>query len=146
MVIFLLVDANINNIIDDNNRVMISIIWKLVGVMHPKMATGNPRTIQILKMLLPMMFPSKMSCSFFIDDIIVVTSSGRDVPIAIMVNDITLSYTPRVVAIWVALSTTNSLPKMIDTSPNAVNIRAVLVLYLDFSLSSSILFLEIDII
>ncbi len=42
---------------------MTSTISKVSGLMPPKMATGRPSTIQILKMLLPIMLPTKSSFS-----------------------------------------------------------------------------------
>lgn len=108
------------------------------------MATGSPNTIQMLKMLLPMMFPTKMSCSFFMAEIIEVTNSGSEVPKAMMVKEITLSDTPRVLAILVALFTTRSLPKTIPASPRATNSNDFNRPYWAFSPSSSILFLEME--
>lgn len=122
-----------------------SINWKLDGVIEPNIATGIPSTIHMLNMLLPIMLPNRMSCSFFSDETIVVTNSGKDVPSAIIVREIILSDIPIVLAILVALSTTRLLPIIMPINPNMVNRRAVFVLNLDGSSSSSILFLDIDI-
>ena len=120
-----------------------SINWKLDGVIEPNIATGIPSTIHMLNMLLPIMLPNRMSCSFFSDETIVVTNSGKDVPSAIIVREIILSDIPIVLAILVALSTTRLLPIIMPINPNMVNRRAVFVLNLDGSSSSSILFLDI---
>ncbi len=42
-----------------------SIVWKLSGVMVPKIATGSPMTIQILKILLPIISPTIRSVSLW---------------------------------------------------------------------------------
>lgn len=137
--------AKINNIIDDSNNITMSINWKLAGVIEPNIATGIPSTIHMLNMLLPMILPNKISCSFFKDDTIVVTNSGKDVPSATIVREIILSDIPIVLAILVALSTTRLLPTIMPINPNKVKNMAVFVLNLDGSSSSSILFLDIDI-
>lgn len=97
-----------------NNK---SILVKLLALIPPNMATGTPNTIQILKMLLPMILPTNISCSPFIDEIIVVTNSGKDVPNAIIVSDINLSLHPIILAILDALSTTKLLPITIPPKP-----------------------------
>ena len=73
---------------------MISSISKLSGVIAPKIATGRPRTMQILKMLLPIMLPTKSSFSLRLAAVIVVTSSGREVPSATTVRAIIRSEIP----------------------------------------------------
>ena len=75
----------------------------------------------MLKILLPITFPTRMSCSFFNDDTIEVTNSGSDVPNATMVKEIILSDIPRLFAILVALLTTKSLPKTIPINPIITN-------------------------
>ena len=62
-------------------------------------------TMQILKILLPMMLPTIRSVSLRRAATIVVTSSGKDVPNAMMVRATTLSEMPIVVAIEEALLT-----------------------------------------
>ena len=88
------VSEKTNNIKAEVISIIKSIKPKLLGVIVPNIATGMPKTTQILKMLLPMMFPSNKSCSPFFDETIVVTSSGRDVPKAIIVKEIIRSLTP----------------------------------------------------
>ncbi len=82
-----------NKAIEDNTKTKISTIWKLPGVIPPKIATGIPNTIQILKILLPMILPTSKSCSPFLEETIVVINSGSDVPKAMIVNEIILSLT-----------------------------------------------------
>ncbi len=77
---------------------MISIILKLSGVTEPNIATGIPNTTHILKILLPIILPIRRSCSPFLDEVIVVVNSGKDVPKAMIVKEIT----PIVVAISLA--------------------------------------------
>ena len=74
-----------------------------------------------------MIFPTNISCSFFIEAIIAVTNSGKEVPIAMMVREIILSEIPIVFAILVALSTTRLLPTTMPISPNMVKMMAVFV-------------------
>ena len=50
-----------------------------------------------------MILPTKISCSFFMEEIIEVTNSGSDVPNAIIVRAITLSDIPKLFAIFVAI-------------------------------------------
>ena len=97
-----------------------SIIWKLCGVMVPKIATGNPMTMQMLKILLPIMLPTIRSVSLRRAATMVVTSSGKDVPNAIIVRATTLSEMPIVVAIEEALLTMSWLPMTSPTSPKMV--------------------------
>ena len=92
--IFLADSAKINKAIEEPINIMISIIWKLLGVIVPYIATGIPSTIHILKMLLPMILPISKSCSPFLEDTIVVINSGKLVPKAIMVKAIILSLKP----------------------------------------------------
>ena len=93
LLIFLADSAKMNKASEDNTKVKISTIWKLPGVIPPKIATGIPNTIQILKMLLPIILPTSKSCSPFLEETIVVINSGRDVPKAIIVKAMILSLT-----------------------------------------------------
>lgn len=54
--------------------------------MPSNIATGNPITIPILNILLPTTFPIAISYSPFLVAVIDVTSSGNDVPRAIIVK------------------------------------------------------------
>ena len=77
----------------------------------------NPIKSVALIMFEPIIFPIPKTGSFFLIEIIVVTNSGKEVPKAMIVSEITLSDTPNVLAIKVALSTTKSLPKIIPANP-----------------------------
>ena len=55
----------------------------------------NPTTAKILKILDPIIFPTDISNSFLNTATNVVTTSGRLVPIATIVNPIILSETPK---------------------------------------------------
>ena len=94
-----------------------SIISKLSGEMVPKIATGRPSTIQMLKMLEPMMLPTRSSFSPRLAAVMVVTSSGNDVPSATIVSAIIRSDTPIADAMVEAESTTNWLPMTTPTRP-----------------------------
>ena len=65
----------------------------------------------------PMMFPTPRDDCFFITAVMVVTSSGSEVPIAMMVTEITLSLIPSEAAIILPLSTRRSAPKTIASAP-----------------------------
>lgn len=54
-----------------------------------------PKTNRILKMLLPTIFPRAISLSFFKAAVMDVASSGKDVPIAIMVKPTRASLIPK---------------------------------------------------
>ena len=64
------------------------------------MAEETPNTISMLKMLLPMMFPSIMSSSFRLAAAILVISSGIVVPRATKVNPIADWSIPKLAAIF----------------------------------------------
>ena len=114
---------------------MMSMISKLSGVMVPKRVTGRPRTIQILKMLLPMMLPTRSSVSFFLAALIVVMSSGREVPRATMVRAMIRSDTPTDLAIKEAELTTSSAPPTTPTRPTRTRRSEMPSLNLGFSTS-----------
>ena len=115
--------------------IMTSIISKLSGVMVPKSATGSPSTIQILKMLLPMMLPTRISVSLFLAALIVVISSGKEVPSATIVRAITRSETPIDLAMKEAELTTSSAPPTTPVRPIKTSRREMLSLNLGFSTS-----------
>ena len=78
------------------NWLMVSIeVVGIVGETVPKMRAGRPSTMQMLKMLLPMMLPTRSSVSFFLAAVMVVTSSGSEVPKAMMVSAMMRSDTPK---------------------------------------------------
>ena len=59
-----------------------------------EMVADRPRIIKILNKLDPSTFPTAMSFYFFKAAAILVTSSGKEVPIAMMVNPTRLSLIP----------------------------------------------------
>ena len=120
---------------DEKSNMTISIISKLFGVMVPEIRTGKASTIQILKILLPTMLPIRRSDSPFLAAVIVVTSSGRDVPMAITVREITRSEIPAAVARKVAELTTSWLPPTTPISPRITKRKDLPSLYLGFSTS-----------
>ena len=78
---------------------------------------SRAKTMQILKMLLPTMLPTKRSLSFFLAAMTVVTSSGRDVPSAMMVSEMMRSEMPTAVAMVEAELTTSWLPPTTPAKP-----------------------------
>ena len=96
---------------------MISMASKLSGVMVPKIAPGTPRTMQILKMLLPIILPTRSSFSPFLAAVMVVKSSGSEVPNATTVRAMMRSEIPIVEAMVEAEFTTSWLPAMTPISP-----------------------------
>ena len=92
-------------------------VSKFSGLIEPETATGRARTTQILKMLLPIMFPTRRSLSPFLAAVIVVTSSGREVPRAMTVRDMMRSEIPIAVAMVEAELTTSWLPATTPASP-----------------------------
>jgi len=122
-----------------------SIISKLSGLMPPKIATGSPSTIQILKILLPIMLPTKSSFSWRRAAVIVVTSSGSEVPKATTVSAIIRSEIPITEAISDAEFTTSSLPPTTPTRPRMTNKKDGPSFHLGFStLWRSFLFLRVS--
>ena len=113
----------------------ISIASKLSGEIEPKMAAGRPSTIQILKILLPIMLPTRSSFSCRRAAVMVVTSSGRDVPRATMVRAMMRSEIPMAEAMVDAESTTNWLPATTPTRPIMVISKDFSVFHLGFSTS-----------
>lgn len=107
--------------------------WKLSGVMVPKMTIGMPMTIQILKILLPMILPTMRSVSLWRAATMVVTSSGREVPRAMMVRAMMRSEIPIPWAISEALFTTSWLPATRQTRPMRARRKDLPSLYLGFS-------------
>ena len=65
----------------------------------------------------PIIFPTDSEDCFFITALIVVTSSGSEVPTATIVAEITASETPLAAAISVAESTRKSAPITIPAAP-----------------------------
>ena len=110
-------------------------ISKLLELILPAKATGRARTKQILKMLLPMMLPTKRSDLFCFAAVIVVTSSGRDVPMATIVSEIMRSERPMALAIIEAELTTSWLPPMTPTKPRTTKMKDLLSEYFGVSTS-----------
>ena len=103
--------------------------------MLPAMATGSASTIQILKILLPTMLPTRRSDSPFLAAVTVVTSSGRDVPSAMIVREMMRSDTPMALAMVLEELTTNSLPPTTPIKPRRTKKNDLPSLYLGFSTS-----------
>ena len=122
MVIVLLVLENTRSIIADATNIIRSKLLNAPVGIVPYISIGNPSTTHILNILLPIILPTSRSYSPFLDDTIVVTNSGREVPKATIVNDITLSLSPNVLAILDALFTTRSLPIIMQARPSMINI------------------------
>ena len=111
--------------------------------MAPEKATGRARTIQILKMLLPTMLPTSKSLSPFLAAVMVVTSSGNEVPSATMESEMMRSEIPITVAMAEAELTTSWLPATTPTSPKMMSKKDLPSLYLGFStFLASFLFLR----
>ena len=130
-----------NKIIADIIKIIKSNLAKLFTIISPKSNTGIPKTIAILKILLPIILPTSKSVSRFKAATIDVTNSGSDVPRAIIVKEIILSLTPNFLAIVVAEETTNSLPNIIAPKPIITNKILNFKEYFGFSPSSVVLFL-----
>ncbi len=113
--------------------IAISSTSKSCGIMAPKMATGSPNTMQILKILLPIMLPTSRSCSPRRAAIMVVTSSGSEVPIAMIEREMMRSEIPMVAATAEAELTTSSLPMIVPARPTMTSRMDFLSLYLGLS-------------
>ena len=66
-----------------------------VSSFMPVIVAGIPMTSSRFRILAPMIFPRPTFSQPLTNDIMVVTSSGREVPSAMAVTAITLSGTPR---------------------------------------------------
>ena len=120
-----------------------SIISKLFGVMPPAKTTGKAKTMQMLKILLPTILPTNKSLSPFFAAMTVVTSSGKEVPRAIMVSEMTRSEIPTASAMVEAEFTTSWLPPTTPTKPKITKRKDFPILYLGFStFLASFLFLR----
>ncbi len=98
-VIFCLFLASKQSSSDEKISMTRSMVSKFFGVIGPAKTTGNAKTMQILKMLLPTMLPTRRSDSPFLAAVMVVTSSGSDVPIAMTVREMIRSEMPIALAI-----------------------------------------------
>ena len=110
-------EANSNKRTVDDNKTAISTILKVVGYIEPHIKIGKPKTIPILNILVPMMFPKVKSNSFFLTETILIIISGSDVPIVIIVIEMIFSLTFRDSAIRTELSTIKLLPIIIIIKP-----------------------------
>ena len=79
-----------------------------------------PKINNILKIFDPIIFPRAISLSPFLAATILVTSSGRLVPRAIMVSPIKFALKPKLDAIEEAESTTTSPPYITPKSPSSI--------------------------
>ena len=84
------------------------------------MTDDTPRMKKTLKMFEPIIFPTAISFSFFIDALIDVTISGSDVPTATMVKPIKSSERPNFSAIPTAASTVTLPPKITPAKPSII--------------------------
>lgn len=120
---------------DEKISIIRSMISKLLELMPPAKAMGRARTKQILKMLLPIILPTKRSDLFCFAAVIVVTSSGRDVPMATIVSEIMRSERPMALAIIEAELTTSWLPPTTPTRPRMTKMKDLLSEYFGESTS-----------
>ena len=107
----------------------------------PYIAIGKPKTMHMLNILVPMIFPTAISNSPFLADSTVIISSGKDVPITITVIAITFWLIPISLAKSTALSTTMSLAIIIASKLNIISIMDFFNVYFAFPLSSFLFFL-----
>ena len=120
-----------------------SITSKLFGVILPAKVTGKAKTMQMLKILLPTILPTRRSLSPFLAAMIVVTSSGKEVPRAIIVRDMMRSEIPTTVAMVEAELTTSWLPATTPARPRITKMKDLPSLYLGLStFLASFLFLR----
>ena len=120
-----------------------SMTSKLLGVIPPVIATGRARTMQILKILLPTMLPTRRSDSPCFAAVMVVTSSGKEVPNATMEREMIRSEIPIALAIALEECTTSSLPPITPMRPRITRMNDLPSLYLGFStFRASFLFLR----
>ena len=80
----------------------------------------TPRIKRILKIFDQIIFPRARSVFFLYAAMIEVASSGSEVPIAIIVSPITLSESPKYLAMSVAPLTIRSPPKISPQSQRAI--------------------------
>jgi len=80
---------------------------KFAGLMPPEITIGSANTMQMLNMLLPTILPTSRSDSPFLAAVMVVTSSGREVPRATTVSETIRSEIPMTVAMLDAELTTS---------------------------------------
>jgi hypothetical protein len=88
----------------------ISFLRLIFDKLKGKIIPIKPRIKRVLEILLPMIFPKTISDSWFKLAIILMTSSGRDVPIETRVRPITISEIEKRRANALAPSTTYSPP------------------------------------
>ena len=112
--------ANTNKITVLINR-MIQSVRDSPNTLSGEIAADIPRIKRILKIFDPIALPSARPLSPFLVATMDVTSSGSDVPIAMIVSQIKFWLTPKFAAITQALSTTRSPPKITATRPPAIN-------------------------
>lgn len=128
---------------EENINMTRSIISKLLGAIPPENTTGKASTIQMLKILLPTMLPTRRSDSPFLAALMVVTSSGNEVPNATMVSEMIRSEMPAALAIREAELTTNWLPTTTPIKPRITRKNDLPSLYLGLlTLPASFLFLR----
>ena len=111
----------------NNIKLLIKDVEKVNGVIIAPV----PNIKKEFKIHEPIKFPVAKSSSFFIIAIIDVINSGKAVPIAIIVEPITLSGIPNFKAISVADSTTQFPPVFKSSTPNTIkNVEDKIFLFL----------------
>ena len=105
-----------------NNASKIAVASTVIGFNTAEI----PRMHKILKRLEPITLPMAISVCPFFAATTLVTSSGREVPIATMVRPINVSLTPRSLARFVAPLTDNSAPTIIRAMPKSNRTRSFL--------------------
>ena len=127
--------------IDASNTILESTTVKAFEETVPYMLIGNPKTIHMLNMLVPIMLPTAMSNSSFLAAFTVIVSSGREVPITMAVIDIIFWLIPKTSASITALSTTISEDTIIHISVSIIKITDFFRLYSGIRVSSFLFFL-----
>lgn len=104
-------------------------------VTGPNKAVGKPKTIQILKMLVPIILPTVISNSPFLADDTVIINSGSDVPMTMTVIVIILAEMLKYSATVLVEFTTMSLAIVIRMIEIIVKKMAIGFVYSGFSVS-----------
>ena len=102
--------------------------------------TAAPDTNNRLNRFAPIIFPIDRLLWPLISDVIAVTNSGRLVPSATIVIEITVSLTPNSLAKAEPLSTNSLAPKAMQAAPMIKNTTSKIVFLIDSFLTSSGLF------
>ena len=133
LVSFLLLTTHTNNSTAETKATIVS-SKKEFGYGTSCIRLVVPSTNNMLKTLLPTIFPIAISACPFLAAVIDVISSGSEVPKATIVRPIILSLTPKAPAIYVAPSTVMLLPKIIAAIPPTIKSN---IIHIGLSLISS---------